>query len=114
MKTMMATREKNTFLQGLDFLTYGLEIFGFIGFELVLAYGIEFNVYGCDFKGFTVMQSILHWVLTCAVWLFGAWIVVRECAKKNGVDLIKNFREKSLIQPFSYLLNSNFRALPCM
>ena len=98
MKTMTVTKEKNTFLQGLDFLTYGLEIFGFIGFELVLAYGIEFNVYGCDFKGFTVMQSILHWVLTCAVWLFGAFIVVRDCAVKTGVDLIRDFKEKSFIQ----------------
>ncbi len=99
MKTMTVTKEKNTFLQGLDFLTYGLEIFGFIGFELVLAYGIEFNVYGCDFKGFTVMQSILHWVLTCAVWLFGAFIAVRDGQKKclfsNGYYLLQERRSAS-------------------
>ena len=98
MKTMTLTKEKNRFFQGLDFLSYGLEIFGFIGFELLLAYGIEYNVYGYDFKQFTMGQSILHWVLTCAVWLFGAWYVVRECAKKSGVDLLKNLKEKSLIQ----------------
>ena len=98
MKTMKLTKDKNRFFQGLDFLCYGLEIFGVIGFELLLAYGIEYNIYGYDFKQFTPWQNILHWTLTIAVWLFGAWIVVRDCAKKSGVDLIKDFKEKSLIQ----------------
>ncbi len=98
MKTTTLTKDKNSFVQGFEFLSYGLEIFAFIGFELLLAYVIEFNVYGYEFEGFTKWQTILHWVLTCAVWLFGAWYVVRECAAKSGVDLIKNFREQSLIQ----------------
>jgi hypothetical protein len=98
MKTIMVTKEKNSFFHGFDFLTYGLKIFGFIGFELLLTYGIEYNIYGYGFKEYTILQSIFHWVLTCAVWLFGAWVVVRECAKKSGVDLIMNFKEKSLIQ----------------
>ena len=99
MKTMTLTNEKNRFFQGLDFLSYGLEIFAFIGFELLLGYGIEFNLYGYDdFRSFNGVQSIVHWVLTCTVWLFGAWYVVRECAKKSGVDILKNAKEKSLIQ----------------
>ena len=98
MKTMTLTNEKSRFFQGLDFLSYGLEIFAFICFELLLAYGIEFNIYGCDFKGFTMWQTILHWGLTCTVWLLGAWYVVKECARKSGVDLIKNFKEQSIIQ----------------
>ena len=97
MKTMTLTNEKNRFFQGLDFLSYGLEIFAFIGFELLLAYGLEFNIYGYDnFKDFTKIQSVIHWILTCAVWLFGAWYVVRECAKKSEVDILKNFRESFL------------------
>lgn len=88
MKTTTLTKEKNRFFQGLDFLSYGLEIFAFIGFELLLTYGIEYKVYGYDIKHYTNGQYILHWVLTCAVWLFGAWYVVRECAKKSGVDLL--------------------------
>nr|WP_297705306.1 hypothetical protein [uncultured Butyrivibrio sp.] len=98
MKTMTVNKERNRFFQGFDFLSYGLEIFAFIGFELLLGYVIEFNVYGYEFKNFTKMQNVVHWVLTCAVWLFGAWYVVRECAKKSGVDLFKNLKEKSLIQ----------------
>ncbi len=98
MKTVKLTRDKNRFFQGYDFLSYGLEVFAFIGFELLLAYAIEFNIYGCDFKGFTKMQTVLHWVLTCSVWLFGAWYVVRECAKVSEIDLLKNLKEQSLIK----------------
>ena len=98
MKTTKLTNEKNRFFQGLDFLSYGLEVFAFIGFELLLAYVIEYNIYGYDFRQFTMWQSILHWGLTITVWLLGAWYVVRECAKKSGVDLIKNLKEKSIIQ----------------
>lgn len=97
MKTMTLTKNKNRFFQGLDFLSYGLEIFGFIGFELLLAYVIEFNIYGCsDWREYTMLQNIVHWGLTCAVWIFGIWYVVREAAKKSDVDLFKNFKENSL------------------
>ena len=99
MKTLTLTKNKNRFFQGLDFLSYGLEIFAFIGFELLLTYVIEFKVYGCsDFKNYTKLQSVLHWFLTCSVWIFGIWYVVREAAKKSGVDLYKNFKENSLVK----------------
>ena len=99
MKTMTLAKENNRFTQGLDFLSYGLEIFAFIGFELLLAYGLEFNIYGYDnFKDFTKIQSVIHWILTCAVWLLGAWYVVRECAKKSEVDLLKSIKEQSLVE----------------
>jgi membrane protease YdiL (CAAX protease family) len=95
---MTLTKDKNRFFQGLDFLSYALEAFAVIGFELLLVYVIENNVYGYDFRSFNMWQSILHWTLTIIVWTLGGLYVVRECARKSGVDLIKNFREKSLIQ----------------
>ena len=98
MKTMTLTKDKNRFFQGLDFLSYALEAFAVIGFELLLAYVIEINVYGYDFRSFNMWQSILHWTLTVIVWIFGGLYVIKECARKSGVDLIRNFREKSLIQ----------------
>lgn len=98
MKTMTLTKDKNRFFQGLDFLSYALEAFAVIGFELLLAYVIEINVYGYDFRSFNMWQSILHWTLTVIVWIFGGLYVIKECARKSGVDLIRNFREKSLIR----------------
>ncbi len=44
MKTLTLTKNKNRFFQGLDLLGYGLEIFGFIGLELLLGYVIEFKI----------------------------------------------------------------------
>ena len=97
MKTL--TLAKNRFFQGLDFLSYGLEIFAFIGFELLLTYVIEFNLYGCsDWKEYTKLQNVVHWVLTCGVWMFGIWYVVREAAAKSDVNLFKNFKENSLLK----------------
>ena len=98
MKTMTLTKDKNRFFQGLGFLSYALEAFAVIGFELLLAYVIEINVYGYDFRSFNMWQSILHWTLTVIVWVFGGLYVIKECARKSGVDLIRNFREKSLIR----------------
>ena len=60
MKTMTLTKEKNRFFQGLDFLSYALEAFAVIGFELLLAYGIEINVYGYDFRSFNMWQGQLY------------------------------------------------------
>ena len=99
MKTLTLTQNKNRFFQGLDFLSYGLEIFAFIGAELILVYGIEFNLYGYDtVKSYTTLQNIIHWFIICAVWIFGIWYVVREAAKKSDVDLYKNFKENSLVK----------------
>lgn len=99
MKTLTFTKNKNRFFQGVDFLSYGLEIFGFIGWELLLTYVIEFNIYNCsDFTNYTALQTIIHWTLTCAVWIFGIWYVVREAAAKSDVDLYKNFKENSLLK----------------
>ena len=98
MKTMTLTKDKNRFFKGLDFLGYSLGAFGVIGFELLLAYVIEINVYGYDFRSFNMWQSILHWTLTVIVWIVGGLYIVKDCARKSEVDLMKNFREKSLIQ----------------
>ncbi|MBR1847926.1 MAG: hypothetical protein IJ791_01630 [Lachnospiraceae bacterium] len=100
MNTKTQQKNKNRFLEGLDFLSYGLEIFAVIGFELLLAYVIEPKLYGVeagDFKSYTAMQSIIHWIITCTGWLLGAYLVVKECAKKSGVDLMQNLKEKSLM-----------------
>lgn len=98
MKTMTLTKDKNRFSQGLDFLGYSLGTFGVIGFELLLAYVIEYNIYGYDFKSYNMWQNILHWVLTVSVWVLGGLYIIKDCARKSEVDLIKNLREKSLLQ----------------
>ena len=87
---------KERLKDGFDYLSYGLWAFAVIGFELLLAYGIEYNVYGTDFKGFAAWQSILHWVLTCTAWGIGAFLIMRDCKKKKGLDLIGNFKSSKI------------------
>ena len=99
MKTIVLTKEKNRFFQGLDFLSQSLEAFAVIGFELLLTYAIEYNLYGYnDWRSYAPWQSILHWTLTCIAWGLGGLYVIKECARKSDIDLIKSFRQKSLFQ----------------
>ena len=87
---------KNRLKDGFDYLCYGLDTFAVIGFELLLAYVIEFNLYKTDFKGFTPAQSIIHWVITCAAWGLGAVLIMKDCKKKTGLDLIGNFKTSKI------------------
>ena len=87
---------KNRLKDGFDYLCYGLEVFGVIGFELLIGYVIEFNLYGTDFKGFTPLQTIIHWVITCAGWGLGAFLIMKDCKKKKGLDLIGNFKSSKI------------------
>lgn len=99
MNTQTLTKKRNRFFQGLDFLSYSLGAFGVIGFELLLTYVIEYNIYGySDWKSYAPWQNILHWTLTCIVWGLGGMYIVKDCARKSDIDLIKNFKQKSLLQ----------------
>ncbi|MCR5032944.1 MAG: hypothetical protein K6A92_08775 [Lachnospiraceae bacterium] len=98
MKTMTLTKDKNRFLQGLDYFCYSLEAFGVIGFELLLAYVIEPYLYGCEMSGFAPWQKIVHWVLTITLWVLGGMAVIKDCARKSEVDLIRRWKESSLLQ----------------
>ena len=89
-------KKSNRFLEGLKFLGYGIEVFGVIGFELLWGYYIEPKLYNCGVKDFNTWQMIVHWIVTCAVWGFGGFSVIKECAKKSGVDLLDNIKNVKL------------------
>ena len=91
-------KKTNRFLEGLHFLGYGLEVFGVIGFELLLGFVIEPRLYQRDVNDFLPWQMILHWLITCACWGLGALLVVKECRKKSGLDLIENIKNCKLIE----------------
>lgn len=83
--------------EGFKFLLYGLEVFGVIGFELLWGYLIEPLMYKRSVNEFTDWQMIVHWVVTCAAWGFGAYLVVKECKKKSDLDLIENIKKVPVI-----------------
>ena len=69
---MSIERKTGRFTEGLRYLGYALEVFGVIGFELLLAYLIEPKLYQRDIKDFDTIQTIIHWIVTCSVWGLGA------------------------------------------
>ncbi len=83
--------------EGFRFLVYGLEVFGVIGFELLWGFVVEPFLYKRGVNDFNTWQMIVHWVVTCAAWGFGALLVVKECRKKSGVDLLENIRKIPVI-----------------
>ena len=83
--------------EGFKFLLYGLEVFGVIGFELLWGFVVEPFLYKRGVNDFNTWQMIVHWVVTCAAWGLGGLLVVKECKKKSGVDLIENIKKVPLI-----------------
>ena len=83
--------------EGFKFLGYGLEVFGVIGFELLWGFVVEPFLYKRGVNDFNTWQMIVHWVVTCAAWGFGALLVVKECKKKSGLDLIENIKKVPVI-----------------
>ena len=94
---MKNTNEKKTgrFMEGFRFLIYGLEVFGVIGFELLWGFVIEPLLYKRGVNDFNTWQMIVHWVVTCIAWGLGALLVVKECRKKSGLDLLGNIKNAS-------------------
>jgi membrane protease YdiL (CAAX protease family) len=90
-------KKTNRFIEGSRFLLYGLEIFGVIGFELLWGYVIEPFMYQRGVKDFNTWQMIVHWVVTCLAWGLGALLVVKECKKKSGLDIIDNLKRVAVI-----------------
>ena len=90
-------KKTNRFKEGLSFLGFGIEVFGVIGFELLWGFLIEPMIYQRGVNDFTTWQMIVHWVVTCTAWGFGGYLVIKECAKKKGVDLIDNIKNTKLI-----------------
>ena len=94
---MKNTNEKKTgrFMEGFRFLIYGLEVFGVIGFELLWGFVIEPLLYKRGVNDFNTWQMIVHWVVTCIAWGLGALLVVKECRKKSGLELLGNIKNAS-------------------
>ena len=94
---MKNMNEKKTgrFMEGFRFLIYGLEVFGVIGFELLWGFVIEPLLYKRGVNDFNTGQMIVHWVVTCTAWGLGALLVVKECKKKSGLDLLGNIKNAS-------------------
>ena len=66
-----------------------LAIGAFIGLalEAVIAYFLEPMVYGRQMSVWSTGQSISHWIITCIIWGFVAFILIRISKSKAGFNI---------------------------
>lgn len=86
-------------ITGADYLYLALYAFAGIGLELVLVGVIE-PLFGISLKTYTTPQNILHWVLTCILWLFVGVFLIRLARKKYDFNL---WAHKSRLKGWQYI-----------
>ena len=82
--------------KGFFYLAMALLSFVGIGFEVLLAFGIEPLLYGAQIKDWTVTQNIIHWILTCILWGASAFGVITLAKKKGDFDIFQKGRKIEL------------------
>ena len=63
--------------KGSDYFVLSLLAFVGLGLEALLAFLIEPLIYGKSLNEFSTLESVLHWVFTCILWLITCFILVR-------------------------------------
>ncbi len=76
-------------ISGMDYLSLGLCAFGGLGMEAVYAFGLEPVIYGAPMQEWTMVQTILHWILTCITWGIFAVVLVRKSGTKYAFPLME-------------------------
>lgn len=88
MKNSHKEQEKNT--KGISFLLLGLYAFGGLGFEMLLAFIIEPLLYGESLMEFNNLENVLHWLITCFVWLIMVVFLTKISEKKYKFNIFQN------------------------
>ncbi len=81
---------------GWAFLGMSFLAFCGLGLEGLLAFGIEPPIYGAEMKEWNETQSILHWILTCVVWIAVISLLLLLSKKKMKYEPLS---EKSSVTP---------------
>ncbi len=72
---------------GAEYFFLAIYAFGGLGLEVLYAYLIEPAVYGHGLSDFTLMQSILHWTMTCITWGIVAFFLLRYAKRELGFTM---------------------------
>lgn len=83
---------------GADYLYLALYAFAGIGLELLLVGVIE-PLFGVSMETYTTLQSIVHWVITCIIWLAAGIFLIRFAGRKYGFNL---WEDKSQLKAWQY------------
>lgn len=81
--------KKQQQITGGTFFSLALYSFLGLGMEVVLL-NVEQLIYGISLSEFTYLQNILHWVITCIIWVAFAALLVRASKMKYQYDLLSD------------------------
>lgn len=79
--------------------------FASLGLEVLLAFGIEQNIYGTSMNNWTDWQNIIHWVVTCALWGIASWYLVKTAKAKCDFNI---FQKGNKVAVWQWLLIAVF------
>ena len=83
---------------GFNYIILAMLAFAGLGLEALLAFLIEPIIYGAPIKEWTVVQIIIHWVITCILWGVTSWLIVIYAKNKYDFDLLKKGNKMAVWQ----------------
>ena len=86
---------------GFNYFILAMLVFSGLGLEALLAFLIEPIIYGSSINEWTVVQNIIHWVITCMLWGIIGWLTVRYAKIKYDFYL---FEKGNKIAVWQWLL----------
>lgn len=86
--------------KGWDYMCLALYAFAGLGIEALLAFLIEPFLYGGALSEWSVLQNIVHWVITCILWGVVIFLLIKEAKCKYGFDL---FQKTERMKPFQWI-----------
>lgn len=92
--------EKN--ITGFDYLWCALYACAAFAIELLLV-SIE-KKFGIEIETFTIMQNIIHWIITTALWLGAGFLVIYVAKKTTGFDIWEQRKSLKSWQYFAIVL----------
>lgn len=86
-------------ITGADYLYLALYAFAGIGLELILVGVIE-PIFGVSLETYSTLQNIIHWVVTCIIWLIAGVLLIKLARKKYNFNL---WQQKCKLKLWQYL-----------
>lgn len=74
--------------EGLAFFYLSMLAFAGLGLEALLAFLVEPLIYGKTLSEFSTIENILHWTLTCVLWLITSYVLIMIARRKLNFDIL--------------------------
>lgn len=84
---------------GWEYLWLALYAFLGLGCEVILAFYLEPMIYGHGMEGFSVAESIIHWSITCIMWLGFVCYILHYAKNKLGFQMSE---ENEKVKPLAW------------